>query len=245
MIKSVENKLRSLLKLQAVDCNLDRINKLRGTLPEEVKETENELKTLRTNAEDIQKGLGELEQAIAAQRVEIKELEALVKKYEEQQMNVRNNREYNAITKEIELQKLEIKLAEKRIRGAYEDIESKNLSLEQNQASIEKTQQVLIDKQKALEELISESGEEEQKFQDQREKILKRIDGRLRKAYERIRASVRNKLAVVVIEKDSCRGCFSKIPPQRQIDIKTKKSINECEYCGRIIADVIGLATTT
>lgn len=244
MAKSVETTLQSLLKLQAVDCELDRINNLRGTLPEEVGEIEDDLKRLKTNSQNIQKELAELEQFIAAQRAKMKEIEDSVKKYETQQINVRNNREYDAITKEIDLQKLEIQLAEKRIKSAYESIDHKKLHLEQNHVSIEKMQQVLTSKQKTLMGLIQASEEEEKKFQGQRNKILQRIDEHLQKAYEQIRASVRNKLAVVIIDKESCRGCFSKIPSQSQIEIKEKKKIVECEHCGRIIADVVGLVAT-
>ncbi|MEM9416884.1 MAG: C4-type zinc ribbon domain-containing protein [Bacteroidota bacterium] len=238
MENTIEKKLNALLELQNIDRALDQLTKLRGALPEEVEDLEAESDSLKTHSQRIQEELAELEQAITTQRGRIKDLETLVKRYEEQQMNVRNNREYDAITKEIDLQKLEIQLAEKHIKTAYENIDKKKLELEQNQAAIEKTQQVLADKQEELQVLVAESEGEAKKLHGQRSKVLKRIDGPLQKTYERIRANFHNKLAVVTIIKEACGGCFNKVPPQKQIDIKEKKSITVCEHCGRIIADV-------
>lgn len=238
MENTIASNLNALLELQTIDCALDHITKMRGALPEEVEDLENEFTSLQTRSQSIQEDLSNLEQDIATQRVRIKEIEALVKKYEEQQMNVRNNREYDAITKEIDLQKLEIQLAEKHIKSAYENIDKKKLALEQNQEATAKNQQVLADKQGELKVLIAESEGEERKLHEQRRKVLKHIDEHLQKAYERIRKNVRNKLAVVTINKEACGGCFNQVPPQRQIDIKERKSITVCEHCGRIIADV-------
>ena len=234
----IEGKLNALLKLQTIDCELDHITKLRGALPEEVKTLENELTRLQTHSQSIQEELSELEQLIATQRVRMKEIEALVKKYEAQQMNVRNNREYDAITKEIDLQKLEMQLAEKRIKSAYENIDQKKLDLEHNQVALEKNQQVLADNQGELKALIEESQGEEKKLYEQRRQALQYIDAHLQQTYERIRANVRNKLAVVTINKEACGGCFNKVPLQKQIDIQERKRITFCEHCARIIADV-------
>ena len=238
-METIKKKLNALLDLQAIDCQLDDIARMRGALPEEVKDLENELTALQTRSYNTQEELANLEQEIVTRRVSIKSLEALVKKYEEQQMSVRNNREYDAITKEIDLQKLEIQLAEKRIKSAYEHIEKQKLDLEQYQVFIEKSQQVLADKQEALQALIGESEGEEQKLNEQRRKVTQHVDKQLLKVYERIRKNVRNKLAVVVVKREACGGCFNKVPPQKQADIKEKRSIIVCEYCGRIIADVI------
>ena len=242
MEETIERKLNALLDLQAIDCKLDNIAKMRGVLPEEVEDLENELASLQARSIDTQEALSNLEGDIVTQRVTIKTVQALVKKYEEQQMDVRNNREYDAITKEIDLQKLEIQLSEKKSKGAYEQIDKKKLALEQCQAVIEKNKQALADKQGALHALIEESKEEEQKLHGQRTKVIKNVDERLLRAYDRIRANVSNGLAVVVVTREACGGCFSKVPPQKQADIQERKSIITCEHCGRIIADVIIVA---
>lgn len=231
-------KLTALLDLQSIDVALDHITKLRGALPEEVEGLEDELKGLQTRSQSIQEELKNLEKDIANQRVRIKELEALVKKYEDQQMNVRNNREYDAITKEIDLQKLEIQLAEKQIKSAYEHIDKKKLALEESQAVIEKNQQMLAEKKDELQALVTESEGEERKLHEQRRAVAQHIDEYLLKAYERIRNSVRNKLAVVTIKKGACGGCFNAVPPQKQIEIKERKDITVCEHCGRMIVGV-------
>ncbi|MHA7877605.1 MAG: zinc ribbon domain-containing protein [Bacteroidota bacterium] len=239
MENTLEKKLNALLNLQAIDCELDNIVKIRGALPEEVADLENELTALKTRLRDIQEEIASIEQEVAAHRVRTKTLEATVKKYEEQQMNVRNNREYDAITKEIELQKLEIQITEKKVRGAYERIEDQKLALAQCQDLIVKQQEMLTDKQDALQVLIGESEGEAQKLDEQRKKATKHIDTHLLEVYERIRANVRNKLAVVTVKREACGGCFSQVPPQQQADIKEKRAIIMCEHCGRILADVL------
>ncbi len=239
MENTIEKKLNALLDLQAIDCQLDDITKMKGALPEEVEDLEDELATLQTRSHNTQEELANLEQEIVTRRVSIKSLEALVKKYEEQQMGVRNNREYDAITKEIDLQKLEIQLSDKRIKSAYERIEKQRLELENCQVLIDKSQQVLADKQGVLQVLIGESEGEEKKLHEQRSKVVRHVEESLLRVYERIRKNVRNKLAVVVVKREACGGCFNKVPPQKQADIKEKRSIIVCEHCGRIIADVI------
>jgi uncharacterized protein len=239
MENTIEKKLNALLDLQAIDCQLDDITKMKGALPEEVEDLEDELAALQTRSRNTQEELANLEQEIVTRRVSIKSLEALVKKYEEQQMGVRNNREYDAITKEIDLQKLEIQLSDKRIKSAYERIEKQRLELEHCQVLIDKSQQVLADKQGALQVLIGESEGEEKKLHEQRSKVVRHVEESLLRVYERIRKNVRNKLAVVVVKREACGGCFNKVPPQKQADIKEKRSIIVCEHCGRIIADVI------
>ena len=245
MANTIEKKLEALLALQNIDSKLDQLTKLRGALPEEVEDLEAELDRLKNHSQSIEEELAGLEESITTQRGRIKELEILVKKYEEQQMNVRNNREYDAITKEIDLQKLESQLAEKHIKGAYEDIEKKKLDLEQSQLATEKSQQTLADKQEELKALVAESEGEEKKLNSDRSKVLQKLEEPLQKTYERIRANVRNKLAVVTVDKEACGGCFNKVPPQRQLDIKEKKRITICEHCGRIIADVVELEPVT
>ncbi|MCU0318389.1 MAG: C4-type zinc ribbon domain-containing protein [Amoebophilaceae bacterium] len=242
MEETIERKLNALLDLQAIDCELDKIVKMRGVLPEEVEDLENELVILQTRSINIQEELSNLEQDIVTQRTKIKTVQALVKKYEEQQMDVRNNREYDAITKEIDLQKLEIQLAEKKSRGAYEQIDKQKQVLEQCQRAVVENKQALTDKQEALHALMEESQEEEQKLHKRRVRVIKNVDEQLLQSYDRIRANVSNGLAVVVVTREACGGCFSKVPPQKQADVQEKKSIIMCEHCGRIIADVIVVA---
>lgn len=239
MENAIEKKLNILLDLQDIDCQLDDFTKVRGELPKEVEDLKTKLADLQTHVHNIQEKISSLEQDIVAQRMSIKAMEVLVKKYEEQQMNVRNNREYDAITKEIDLQKLEMQLAEKKIKSAYERIEEKKLELEQSQGIIEKNRQLLAGKQEELQVLVAESQGEERKLNEQRMQVIQNVDGALLKAYHRIRENVHNKLAVVAVKREACGGCFNKVPPQKQADIKEKKSIITCEHCGRIIADVV------
>lgn len=235
----IEKKLNALLDLQAIDCELDNITKMRGTLPEEAEDLEKKLSELQTQLQSMVEEVDHLEQSIANHRIKIKDTGTLVKKYEEQQMNVRNNREYDAITKEIDLQKLEIQLAEKKIKDTYERIEEKKVAIEQGQAAVEKNKQVLASKREELQTLTAESEGEERKLYKQRSQVTKSIEKRLLDTYERIRKNVRNRLAVVTIKKEACGGCFNQVPPQKQVEIREKKHIVACEHCGRIIADVI------
>eukprot|EP00540_Astrosyne_radiata_P012130 CAMPEP_0116848716 /NCGR_PEP_ID=MMETSP0418-20121206/15163_1 /TAXON_ID=1158023 /ORGANISM="Astrosyne radiata, Strain 13vi08-1A" /LENGTH=221 /DNA_ID=CAMNT_0004480341 /DNA_START=152 /DNA_END=817 /DNA_ORIENTATION=+ len=212
---------------------------MRGELPKEVEKLGEQLASLQVRVHNIQEEISHLEQEIASQRIHIKALEVLVKRYEKQQMNVRNNREYDAITKEIDLQKLELQLAEKKIRDTYGRIEEKKLTLEQIQESIEKDQQVLADKKGALQGVIAESQEEERKLHEQRKSVIRNVDVGLLSMYDRIRKNVHNNLTVVAVCRGACGGCFNEVPPQTKADIQEKKSIIVCEHCGRILADVI------
>jgi len=239
MENTIAKKLDALLGLQAIDCELDEIIQARGVLPDEVLDLKNELTSLQTRSQAIQEEIVHAEQELASCRVSIKDLEATVEKYEEQQMEVRNNREYDAITKEIDLQKLEIQLTERKVTSIHERIAAQKAALDQCNVSIDKQEQILADKQEALQALVEESEGEEQKLQEQRSKVTQRIDAQLLTTYEHIRKNVRNKLAVVVVKQDACGGCFNQIPPQKQADIKEKKDIIVCEHCGRILADVL------
>jgi predicted nucleic acid-binding Zn-ribbon protein len=238
MENDIEKVLGALLALQAVDCGLDRITKLRGALPKEVETLENDLLQLQVRLQRTQDELASLEQEITDRRTSIKDSEVLIKKYEEQQMNVRNNREHDAITKEVDLQKLEMQLTEKRIKGDYERIEAKKIALEKIQASTERNKQVLASKQDELKALIEQSEGDEKTLHDKRNDVKANMDAEQLDNYERIRANVRNKLAVITVKNEACSGCFSSVPPQRQSEIKAKKRIITCEHCGRIIADV-------
>lgn len=238
MDNTVEKKLSSLLKLQQIDSKLDEIKKVRGALPEEVGDLEDEVTGYDTRLKKFNQDLENLEKEIDKNKNAIKDSEKLIQKYGEQQMNVRNNREYDAITKETELQTLEIQISEKRIKESYAKIEAKNQEIEATKSLIEERKKDLESKQQELELLVSESEGEEQKLRDSREKASKDVDERLLNSYNKIRNNARNGLAVVAVKRGACGGCFNIVPPQRQADIREKKKIIVCEHCGRILADV-------
>jgi len=230
--------LSLLLELQEIDKQINKILQVRGGLPQEVKKLEDDLSNLQLQATTYQEQIANLEQNITSLRIKIKDIEAQVKRYEEQQMNVRNNREYDAITKEIELHNLDIQLAEKKIKESYEQIEKNKYSFEALSKSIEKAAQNLTTKQEDLDSIRDESKEEEEKLTKKRQQLQANIDKPLLQTYERIRNNVRNNLAVVSVTGGACGGCFTIIYPQMQAEIKEKRQIIKCEHCGRILADV-------
>ncbi|HOS83982.1 MAG TPA: C4-type zinc ribbon domain-containing protein [Bacteroidales bacterium] len=234
---TVEDKLKALFQLQEADSKIDRIQRLRGELPLEAKDLEDELEGLQTRIEKIQSEIIQRKEDIAAKKNDIKDSQNHIKKYEQQQMDVRNNREFEAIAKEIEFQKLEIELCEKRIREYSFDIENKTKLLETSQTRFEERSIDLQQKQNELNDIIAETQKEEEELIAASEKLASVIEDRLLSAYKRIRSNARNGLAVANVERDACGGCFNKIPPQRQLDIKTHKKIIVCEYCGRILLD--------
>ncbi|GIV43536.1 MAG: hypothetical protein KatS3mg035_0659 [Bacteroidia bacterium] len=234
---SVEEKLKALFELQQIDSTIDRIKLLRGELPLEVQDLEDEISGLETRLENLNAEVKDIEVQISNRKNAIKDSEALIKKYEEQQNKVRNNREYDSIAKEIEFQKLEIQLAEKRIKEAKAQIIAKNEVIASAAANIEEKKQELEGKKRELEEIIDETRKEEEELALKSEAAKAKIDERLLIAYNRIRNNARNGLAVVTVDRDACGGCFNRIPPQRQMDIKLHKKITVCEYCGRILVD--------
>ncbi len=238
MDNSVEKKLSSLLKLQQLDSNLDEIIKVRGALPEEVGDLEDEIVGYDTRLGKFNQDLSDLEADIEKNKNAIKDSEKLIQKYNEQQMNVRNNREYDAITKEIELQSLEIQISEKRIKEAYAKIEAKKLEIANTTEIADERKKDLESKKDELAQLVSESEGEEQKLKDAREKATKDVEERILNSYNKVRNNARNGLAVVSVKRGACGGCFNIVPPQRQADIREKKKIIVCEHCGRILADV-------
>lgn len=238
MENTVAKKLESLDKLQKVDSKIDDIKKVRGALPEEVRDLEDEIAGLETRVEKFHNDLEDLEVGIEEKKNGIKTSETLIKKYEEQQMNVRNNREYDAITKEMELQALEIQVSEKRIKEAYIKIDAKKEEIEAAKVIIEEKNQDLQAKKQELDTLISESEADEIKLEKERKRASKPIDERLLIAYNRLRDNAKNGLAVVAVQRHACGGCFNIVPPQRQADIKEKKKIIVCEHCGRILSSV-------
>ncbi len=234
---SVEEKLQALFNLQTVDTEVDKIKILRGELPLEVQDLEDEIAGLQTRIDNYKSDVENLETAISNKHGEIKDAEALISKYNEQQKNVRNNREYDSLSKEIEFQTLEIELSNKRINEFTAEIEAKKVVIEDANAKLEGRKIDLEIKQNQLEEIISETQKEEEALSLKSEEILNKIEDRLSVAYKRIRGNARNGLAVATVERDACGGCFNKIPPQRQLDIASRKKIIVCEYCGRILVD--------
>jgi predicted nucleic acid-binding Zn-ribbon protein len=234
---SVEQKLVALYSLQQIDSQVDKIRIIRGELPLEVQDLEDEIIGLETRTENFKDETVALEKSVKEKQASIKESQNLIKRYEEQQNNVRNNREYDSLSKEIEFQNLEIQLAEKRIKEYKQSLEQKSKEIEEAQRVLEERQSDLELKRKELEDIVTETDKEEKMLIDRSNENQKYIEERLLKAYKRIRKNARNGLAVVQVERDACGGCFSKIPPQRQLDIRMHKKIIVCEYCGRILVD--------
>ena len=234
---TMEQKLKYLYDLQVVDTEINKFEILRGELPLEVLDLEDELAGLATRIEKLDAEVVELDQAVAAKKNEIVEAQALIKKYKEQQNNVRNNREFDSLSKEIEFQTLEIQLCEKRIREFTKDVESKKELVSTSKQTHDERTGDLNQKKDELESIISETQIEEKKLQDKTKEIETNVDDRYLQAYKRIRSNARNGLAVVTVQRDACGGCFNKIPPQRQADINSRKRIIVCEYCGRILVD--------
>ena len=234
---TVEEKLKALYDLQQVVSEIDKIRTLRGELPLEVQDLEDEIEGLETRLNNLDLEIKKLNDAVLSKKNEIKEAELLIKKYEAQQSNVRNNREYDSLSKEIEFQKLEIELCEKRIKEYTNELNSKKELIEASKNLYEDRKKDLESKKSELDEIINETKVEEERLLEKAETIKKNIEERLLTAFERIRKNALNGLAVVTIERDACGGCFNKIPPQRQLDIRNRKKIIVCEYCGRILVD--------
>lgn len=234
---TVEDKLKALYKLQLVDSKIDKIRIVRGELPLEVEDLEDEVTGLKKRIEKISGELAELEGGVSDKKNMIVDAEAAIAKYKEQQNNVRNNREYDSLSKEIEFQSLEIELANKRIKEAKAKVDHKKAILAENEEKLKTRASDLELKQGELDSIIKETEKEEQELAAESAKAEKLIDERLVVAYKRVRKSKRNGLAVVSVERESCGGCFNKIPPQRQLEISMRKKTNVCEHCGRILVD--------
>lgn len=234
---SVEEKLQHLYELQRIDTEVDKIRTLRGELPLEVQDLEDEIAGLETRLENLKNEISEADKSVAAKKQEITKSEELIKKYTEQLDNVRNNREYDALTKEVEFQKLEIELQNKRIREAQKTKAEKEVNLEISSKQYEEKKMDLDAKKAELNDIIAETHKDEEALMQKSEELSKNIEERLLTAYRKIRSNARNGLAVVTVDRDACGGCFNKIPPQRQLDIRSRKKIIVCEYCGRILID--------
>ncbi len=234
---SVEEKLQHLYELQRIDTAIDKIRTLRGELPLEVQDLEDEIAGLETRLENLKTEIGEADKNISQKKQEITKAEELIKKYSEQLDNVRNNREYDALNKEVEFQKLEIELQQKRIRETQKNKTEKEEALEIASRQYEEKKADLEAKKAELNDIIAETHKDEEELMNKSEQLSKNIEERLLTAYKRIRGNARNGLAVVTVDRDACGGCFNNIPPQRQLDIRSRKKIIVCEYCGRILID--------
>lgn len=234
---TVEQKLKALFQLQTMLSEIDKIKTLRGELPLEVQDLEDEIAGLSTRIDKIKSEIDELKSAIAGKKVEIETAKASVEKYKQQQDNVRNNREYDFLTKEIEFQTLEIELCEKRIKEFSAEEKEKSDEAANSISALEERQKDLDLKKNELDEIISETKQEEEKLRDKAKDLETKIEPRLLQSFKRIRKNSRNGLGIVYVQRDACGGCFNKIPPQRQLDIRSRKKIIVCEYCGRIMID--------
>lgn len=235
--KTVKNKLTALYRLQSIDFQIDRLRSVRGELPLEVQDLEDVIAGLNTRVEKFKNEIKELETEISNKKISAQESLELIKKYEAQQMNVRNNREYDSLSKEIEYQTLEAQLAEKKMKEFAVEAEAKNELLKQVEEELAERQRDLEEKKAELNDIVAETEKDEAVLLKKSEEQRASIEQRLLTAYQRIRDNARNGLAVVPVERDACGGCFNKIPPQRHLDIRLHKKIIVCEYCGRILVD--------
>ncbi|MBX2841161.1 MAG: hypothetical protein KTR26_05290 [Flammeovirgaceae bacterium] len=238
MENTVAQKLAALEKLQNIDSKIDEIKKIRGDLPEEVQDLEDEIAGYETRIQKIKNEIDQLDDNIKSHKAGIKESDKLVEKYEAQQMDVRNNREYDAITKEMELQDLEKQILNKKIKETKEIIDGKKGLVEETKVKLAEREKDLTNKKGELDNIVAETELEEKKLTQDRDKAMSNIEDRLVNSYVKIRKNAKNGLAVVHVQRGACGGCFNMVPPQRQADIKEKKKIIVCEHCGRIFSDV-------
>ncbi len=234
---SMQEKILALYDLQKIDSKIDSINKVKGELPLEVQDLEDETAGMKTRIENINAEIEELNTLTKQRRREVDQSRIQIANYKEQQNNVRNNREFDSLTKEIEYQELEIELAEKRLKEYAAGMKAKKSLLDEAEAGLQEREADLEAKRKELEGIEQETAPQVAKCEAEAEAAKAKIDERLLAAYNRIRSNVRNGLAVVTVKRDACGGCFNRIPPQRQMEIRQGKKIIVCEYCGRILVD--------
>lgn len=234
---SVEEKLKALYQLQTMLSEIDKIKTLRGELPLEVQDLEDEVAGLTTRIEKINREIADLKGDVAKKKNEITDAKASVDKYKDQLDNVRNNREYDVLSKEIEFQTLEIELCEKRIKEYNAAAAAKADEIAKSEALLDERRKDLDVKKSELDEIVAETKQEEEKLREKAKAVEATIEPRLLQAFKRIRKNSRNGLGIVYVQRDACGGCFNKIPPQRQLDIRMRKKIIVCEYCGRIMID--------
>ncbi len=234
---SVEEKLKALYELQLKLSAIDRIKTLRGELPLEVQDLEDEIAGLTTRMDKIKSDIASLKEGINAQKGKIADANAQIAKYQEQQNNVKNSREYDFLSKEIEYQTLEVELCEKKIKEYTADEKSRSEEMQASKAAVEERTKDLEIKKNELDEIVAETRQEEERLRDEVKVLEAKIEPRLLQAFKKIRKNSRNGLGIVDVQRDACGGCFNKIPPQRQLDIRMRKKIIVCEYCGRIMID--------
>lgn len=244
---SVEEKLKTLYQLQTTLSAIDEKKALRGELPLEVQDLEDDIAGLNTRVEKIKGEIEDFQQAVSQKKTEINEAQASVERYKKQLDDVKNNREYDTLTKEIEFQTLEIELCNKKIREAGIKVEERQNDLKHTEELIADRRQALEEKKNELDEIIDETRAEEERLKEKAKDLEIKIEPRLLTSFKRIRKNARNGLGIVYVQRDACGGCFNKIPPQRQLDIKMHKKIIVCEYCGRIMIDpeLAGVKTET
>ncbi len=234
---TILNKLHALYSLQQIDSQITKIRSIRGMLPVEIKDLEDTIAGLETRVANINEDIKQFEQTILGKEISIKDAKALIKKYESQKDNVKNNREFESLSNQILNQDLDIKLLDKDIKQIKEKFDAKKLIRDNVVNDLDKYKKELEIKINELDEIVAETTKEEKNLEDKATKHQKLIDERLLHAYNRIRKNAKNGLAVVTVERGACGGCFNKIPPQRQLDVKTQKKVIVCEYCGRILVD--------
>ena len=234
---SVEEKLKALYQLQTTLSSIDDKRALRGELPLEVQDLEDGLEGLHTRLEKIKGEIADFQSAISMKKGEIADAQSSIERYKTQLNDVKNNREYDTLSKEIEFQELEVQLCEKKIREANVRIEERKGDLAQTEEIIKDREQALEEKRSELDEIMDETRAEEDKLKEKARELEMKIEPRLLTSFKRIRKNARNGLGIVYVQRDACGGCFNKIPPQRQLDIKIHKKIIVCEYCGRILID--------
>lgn len=234
---SVEQKLKTLYQLQTTLSEVDKIKTLRGELPLEVQDLEDEIAGFTTRLNKYEEEVASREADIEMKQQKIAEAKSLMDRYQEQQKDVKNNREYDMLSKEIEFQTLEIELQNKKIGEARAGIEKRLQEIEECKAVLDDRQQALAEKKAELDDIIAETKAQEEKLREKGKTLEVQIEPRLLTAFKRIRKNSRNGLGIVYVQRDACGGCFNKIPPQRQLDIRMRKKIIVCEYCGRIMID--------
>ena len=234
---SVEQRLKSLYELQTILSEIDRIKTIRGELPLEVKDLEDNIEGLKTRIDNYTREIDELHIKLVTEKEKINEAESKIARYKEQLDNVRNNREFDLLSKEVEFQTLEIELCEKHINDFNRAIENKTADIEATRESLSDHEHILQEKKSELDEIVSETRQEEESLREKAKALEPRIDTRTLAAFKRIRKNARNGLGIVYIQRNACGGCFNRIPPQKQMEIKMHKKVSVCEYCGRIMID--------
>ncbi len=234
---SVESRLKSLYELQTILSQIDRIRTVRGELPLEVKDLEDSIEGLTTRISNFQQEIEDLRKKTISEKEKINESQSKIATYKVQLDNVRNNREFDLLSKEIEFQTLEIELSEKHINEYQRVIENKTAEIASTEETLSDRQHILTEKKAELDEIVSETKQDEERLREQAKALEPKVDARTLTAFKRIRKNARNGLGIVYIQRNACGGCFNRIPPQKQMEIKMHKKIIVCEYCGRIMID--------